>query len=145
MIEDLISGDDDDSGSPPVGPAFMPGAKMGPSELPMYEVMHLRGGKDFPGSREVLFTAINEEDGSEIWDPPQPPDFADDSKTWQRLMGWPRVPTVAEARAFQLNARMGLLAAWWTRLAAARSEDDQRRPGDYSTKAAGRYAGVAET
>jgi hypothetical protein len=144
MIEDLTS-DDNDDGAPQPGPAFTSLPRMGPSELPMYEVMHLRGAKDFLGASEVLFTMLDEETGEVIWDPSVPPNFHNEGKRWAKIMSWSRIPTIAEARQFQLNARMGLQAAWWSRMSAARAEDDARRPGDFSTKSAGLYAGMPET
>jgi hypothetical protein len=132
MFEDLTISDEDDGGAP-IGPALMPGGRVGLNELLVLEQMTRFGARDFPGAGDIVFTAVTR-DGEEIFDPPQPPDHRDEGERWQAIMTWPTVPTVAEAIAFAVNARRGLLAAWWDRLAAARAADEAERPGSSAPK-----------
>lgn len=109
------------------GPAFIVGPRVGPREVEVLEQLHRLGSKDFPAASETLFT-METDDGLEIWDPPTAPNWIDQGVRWQRIMQWPSVPTVADAEAYQANARRALVASWWDRLAAARADDEAGRP-----------------
>ncbi|MCU1340395.1 MAG: hypothetical protein JWO19_5976 [Bryobacterales bacterium] len=114
MIEDLVSSDDDDSANPPAGPALMLPAKMGPMELLVAEELHRRD--DLPAANTIVFTMLDEETGVEI---------LEEGERWRKIMGWPTVPSIEDAQAFQLNVRRARLAKWWNKLRDAKAEDDK--------------------
>jgi hypothetical protein len=140
MFDDLV-GTDDDSGQPPPGPALMLRAKMGPTELMMHHKMGLKAPL---AVRTILFIGSDETTGAECWEPIEAPTFYDGAAVWQKIMGWPIKPTVAEAQAFKDHAAAVYLAEWWDLLAAAKREDDERKPGDPTVGPAGKFAGEAE-
>ncbi|SDI54668.1 MULTISPECIES: hypothetical protein [Bradyrhizobium] len=95
------------------GPAMITGEPLGPFELAALEEMS-RKDTD-PNAGLVVFTSTSE-DGVETLDQPL---------VWQRVMRWPRPPTVEEVEAWQANARAARRARWWDRLAAARARDEE--------------------
>ena len=103
------------------GPAFFASAPKGPRELAVYEAM-MRGAPH--SATTVLFTRIDEETGLEEWDAAPPPAYFDGGEAWMKILKWPTAPTIEQALAAQINARASLLGEWWTRLAAARAQDD---------------------
>jgi hypothetical protein len=133
VFDDLTGGFDLEADSnAPLGPALISCWTAGPAEILVLEEMHRKGAAAFPGSTKVMFTAQDDTTGEETWPAPMPPDFVDIGLVWQRLMDWPVVPIPDVAQAFVLSARLGLLAAWWDRLAAARAEDEAVRPATHT-------------
>jgi len=117
-------------------------AKMGPTEL----MMHHKMGRNAPlAVRTILFVGADEETGAECWEEIGPPTFYDGAAAWQKIMGWPVKPTVEQASAFKDHACAAYLAEWWDFLAAAKREDDERRPGDTTVGPAGKFAGQVES
>jgi hypothetical protein len=138
MFDDLVGGDDND-GQPQPEPALMLCAAMGQTELLMVYKMQSRVGWTAPNL--IMFTH-DDETGVEVIEQ----SFRGHDGTlvdWQEMMGpdWTRAPTPAEAMAFKLRAEALLLAEWWPMLAAAKAEDDARKPGDTAVGPAGRFAG----
>jgi hypothetical protein len=140
MFEDLTL-DPEDEGKPAAGPALYSSPRMGPSELMAYQWMWLHAPI---GANKIMFTEVDEATGVEIWAVPGPPSYIDEQALWTAIMKWPRPPTIEEARAWQNNVRVGLIAEHWAFLAAARAEDEARRPGDFSRKATGAFIGVPD-
>jgi hypothetical protein len=97
MIEDLTLEPDTEGREPP-GPALIvPGAN---PQLEISEQMYRCARRDFPGSGEVIFVDVDEQTGEEMF-------FY--AERWQRLLTWPRLPTLAEAE--QWKARQEARAA----------------------------------
>jgi hypothetical protein len=105
MIQDLNLEPDDD-GAPKPGAALYIGDFMGDRELLITEGMHREAARDFPGSGLCMFTQLNDETGEEFWD-------EGEGARWQRLMKWPREPTIEEAMAWQAYINARAKAALW--------------------------------
>lgn len=127
MTDDWLGLEDDGERKAAAGPAFVVGPRSGEREALVQEQMHRAAARDFPGAGEVLFIA-DDGNGGECWDPPQPPDFADEGERWKRLMKWPVIPSIADALQFKISAERACEAAWWGRLSEARAADDSERP-----------------
>jgi hypothetical protein len=113
VIDDLSL--EDDNSAPAQRPAFVVAPAATPAELLVLEEMHRNGARpEYAGAGILLFVAIDEETGAEDWDEGQ-------GAKWQKIMSWPRVPTIAEAEAWKANAEARLNAAYWDRLQRARS------------------------
>jgi hypothetical protein len=72
-----------------------------------------------PGSNKIVFTSEDEETGAEIFE---------NAETWQRLMGWPRLPTIEEALAWQAWAIATMGAEMFFAIQAARAGASSERP-----------------
>jgi hypothetical protein len=116
MNEDYLGFDDPAERFAATDPALVSRPPLGPRELIVSEELHRKD--DFPACNRLLFVMVTAE-GEEVLEEPL---------VWQRIMGWPREPTVEEVQQFQLNARVARLARWWDRLAAARTADEQPVP-----------------
>ncbi len=95
------------------GPALIVSAPFGARELIVAEQLHRK--EDLEACNRLVFIAVNDETGEET---------LEEAETWQRIMRWPREPTIAEIEAFRLNAKATRAARWWQRLAEARALDD---------------------
>jgi hypothetical protein len=114
MIADLELESEDEC-KPEKGAALIVGPAVGDTELRLLEEMHRNGGlPEYVGAGVPLFVNQDEETGAEIWDDGQ-------GAKWQKIMSWPREPTIAEAEAWKANAGARLKAAFWDRLQRARS------------------------
>jgi hypothetical protein len=58
------------------------------------------------GAGEIIVTAVNDETGEAVFEP-------ESAQHWQPLMKWPRLPTPAEAEAWQRNADARKESALW--------------------------------
>jgi hypothetical protein len=115
MIDDL-SLDPDDDGAPKRAPALYVSPPATFAELFAMEQAHREAARDYPGAGEIIFTAMNDETGAEDWDEEK------SARHWQRLMKWPRLPTITEALAFQANANARMQAALWYTLNGGKAE-----------------------
>ena len=104
MIDDLLL-EPDDEGQPPPGPALIIPANLSNRELIISEQIYRMRGHDLACCGPIMFTT-EMEDGTEIWDERE-------ARRWQKMMGWPREPTIAEAQAFKMNADARVAAAEW--------------------------------
>jgi hypothetical protein len=95
------------------GPAFVSHPPLGPRELIVAEQMHRKNDEE--ACNRMLFITVPDDGGEEVLEEPL---------VWQRIMRWPREPTIAEVQAFQLNARAARTARWWSKLAEAKALDD---------------------
>jgi hypothetical protein len=125
MTDDYLGFGDEAERRGAVDFALISHPPMGPCELIVAEQMHRK--QDAPECNRILFATVTD-DGVEVLEEPL---------AWQRIMRWPREPTVAEVQQFQLNARASRLAAWWERLAAAKAEDDSAARPVRATKPEG--------
>lgn len=102
FISDLTLEPDDD-GTPPPGPGLWVGQPTDDLET----VERLYRECPIAGAFMVLFTEENEQ-GDEVW---ESGDNGRQQRRWQAFMGWPRLPTLAEAWQWQRYVD-GSAAAW---------------------------------
>jgi hypothetical protein len=108
VISDLTL--DDDDSRPQRQAAFLIAPAATQAEMLLIERMHREGARPaYAGAGIVIF---EDEEGN--LEP-------ENAALWRSLMKWPRLPTAAEASAWQANANARLLAAFWDELELARS------------------------
>jgi hypothetical protein len=107
-MTDFLGFDDPETAAAARGPAFYAPWQCGPLELEVHERMHRVQAPGCAGADVVLF----EDD-----------DDYDAPKIWQKLLDWPRPPTVEEIMAVKISREARLVAAYWGELRDAIAQD----------------------
>lgn len=117
MFDDLLL--DDDPENPPLvtGGLVVP-ATLADRELRICERVHRFAAI---AATKLIFTMADDDGSNERWEPTVTIDRETgiqttrylDAESWQAIMSWPREPTIAEALAYQANARARLAVDTW--------------------------------
>jgi hypothetical protein len=102
-----------------LGPALVIPHRMGNRELAATEYAFR-----MEGIPPLMFLAVDETTGEDIWEPPTGRERPESEK-WRRLMSWPEgtTPTIQQAEEWRTYQRALAKAKWWKAIGDAVEQD----------------------